>query len=78
MIDSQVIGTGSTLCTAVIFFYLSNEGISIVENAAWLGVSVPDKLRDMLAQLASDQNPLSIGLLKMPKIYGAKKTPCAS
>jgi toxin secretion/phage lysis holin len=52
MIDSQVIGTGSTLRTAVIFFYLSNEGISIVENAARLGVPVPDKLRDILAQLA--------------------------
>ena len=52
MIDSQVIGTGSTLRTAVIFFYLSNEGISIVENAARLGVPVPDKLRGLLAQLA--------------------------
>jgi len=52
MIDSQVIGTGSTLRTAVIFFYLSNEGISVVENAARLGVPVPDKLRDILAQLA--------------------------
>ena len=51
MIDSQVIGTGSTLRTAVIFFYLSNEGISVVENAARLGVPVPDKLRDILAQL---------------------------
>ena len=52
MIDSQVIGEGSTLRTAVIFFYLSNEGISIVENAARLGVPVPDKLRELLAQLA--------------------------
>ena len=51
MIDSPVIGTGSTLRTAVIFFYLSNEGISVVENAARLGVPVPDKLRDILAQL---------------------------
>ncbi len=52
MIDSQVIGTGSMLRTAVIFFYLSNEGISIVENASRLGVPVPDKLRGLLAQLA--------------------------
>ncbi len=51
MLDSQVIGTGSTLRTAVIFFYLSNEGISIVENTARLGLPVPDKLRDILAQL---------------------------
>lgn len=52
MIDSQVIGEGSMLRTAVIFFYLSNEGISIVENAARLGLPVPDKLRELLAQLA--------------------------
>lgn len=52
MIDSQVIGEGSTLRTAVIFLYLSNEGIPIVENAARLGVPVPDKLRGLLSQLA--------------------------
>lgn len=37
--------------TAVIFFYASMEGISILENAARLGVPVPDKLKDMLIQL---------------------------
>lgn len=51
IIDSQIIGSGSILRTAVIFFYLSNEGISIIENAAVIGLPVPDKLRDVLAQL---------------------------
>lgn len=37
ILDVQVIGTGSVLRTAVIFFYLSNEGISLLENAAHLG-----------------------------------------
>lgn len=51
IIDSQIIGSGSILRTAVIFFYLSNEGISIIENAAVIGLPVPDKLKDVLAQL---------------------------
>ena len=49
--DAQVIGTGSVLRTAVIFFYLSNEGVSLVENAAHLGLPVPAKLKAVLEQL---------------------------
>ena len=51
ILDVQVIGTGSVLRTAVIFFYSSNEGISIVENAAHLGLPVPEKVRVVLEQL---------------------------
>ena len=51
ILDVQVIGTGSVLRTAVIFFYLSNEGVSMLENAAHLGLPIPDKLKDVLAQL---------------------------
>ena len=51
LVDSQIIGDGSVLRTAVIFFYLSNEGVSLLENASYLGLPVPDKLRDVLAQL---------------------------
>ena len=51
IIDSQLIGSGSVLRTAVIFFYLSNEGLSLIENAAIIGLPVPDKLKDTLAQL---------------------------
>lgn len=46
-------GSDDLLRTAVIFFYLSNEGISIVENAARLGLPIPDKLKDILQQLKS-------------------------
>ena len=49
--DTQVIGNGSILRTAVIFFYLSNEGVSLVENAAHLGLPVPEKLKAVLEQL---------------------------
>ena len=51
VLDTQVIGTGSVLRTAVIFFYLSNEGVSLVENAAHLGLPVPEKLKAVLEQL---------------------------
>ena len=51
IIDVQVIGTGSVIRTAVIFFYLSNEGVSILENAAHLGLPIPEALRAALAQI---------------------------
>lgn len=51
MIDVYIIGSGSVLRTAVIFFYLSNEGISLIENAAHLGLPVPNKFKDILEQL---------------------------
>lgn len=51
ILDQTIIGDGSALRTAVIFFYLSNEGISILENAARLGLPIPEILRNMLEQL---------------------------
>ena len=51
IVDAQVIGNGGVMRTAVIFFYLSNEGISLIENAAHLGLPVPDKLKAVLEQL---------------------------
>lgn len=51
IIDVQVIGTGSVIRTAVIFFYLSNEGVSILENAAHLGLPIPEALKAALAQI---------------------------
>ena len=54
MIDVNVIGQGAILRTAVIFFYLSNEGVSILENAGRLGLPIPTKLKSVLAQLRDD------------------------
>ena len=51
IVDARVIGSGGVLRTAVIFFYLSNEGVSLIENAAHLGLPVPDKLKAVLEQL---------------------------
>lgn len=54
LIDVRVIGQDAVLRTAVIFFYLSNEGVSILENAGHLGLPIPEKLRAVLAQLKDD------------------------
>lgn len=51
ILDVYILGEGSALRTAVIFFYLSNEGISLLENAAYLGLPIPEKLKEILAQL---------------------------
>ena len=51
LIDTHVVGTGAAVRTAVICFYLSNEGISLLENAAYLGLPVPEKLKTVLEQL---------------------------
>ena len=51
LLDTQVIGSGSVLRTAIIFFYISNEGLSLVENAAYLGLQIPSKLHKVLEQL---------------------------
>ena len=51
VIDVHVVGTGSALRGAVICFYLSNEGLSLLENAAYIGLPVPERLKEVLAQL---------------------------
>lgn len=51
VLDIHVLGNGSILRTAVIFFYISNEGVSLLENAAHLGLPVPEKVKDVLEQL---------------------------
>lgn len=51
IIDVYVLADSSVLRTAVIFFYLSNEGVSLLENASRLGLPIPDKLKDVLSQL---------------------------
>lgn len=51
IIDVELIKNGSAIRTVVIFFYLSNEGISMLENSARIGLLVPEKLKEILAQL---------------------------
>ena len=56
MVDVYLIKNGSAVRTAVIFFYLSNEGISILENTGKIGLPIPDKLKNLLEQLREDKN----------------------
>ncbi len=51
IIDTKILGEGNVVRTAVVFFYLSNEGISIIENVAIIGLPVPQKLKEVLEQL---------------------------
>ena len=51
IIDVQVVGTGAVLRTAVIFFYISNEGVSLLENAGHLGLPIPERVKTVLEQL---------------------------
>ena len=51
ILDVHVVGQGSALRGAVIAFYLSNEGLSLLENAAYIGLPIPEKLREILEQL---------------------------
>ena len=55
IIDSQIIREGNAIRMAVIFFYISNEGISILENTAKIGLPIPKKLKDILEQLNKDE-----------------------
>ena len=51
IVDLHVAGSGNALRSAVVCFYLSNESISMLENAAHLGLPIPEKLKTILAQL---------------------------
>lgn len=55
LLDVNLLGGGATLRTAVIFFYLANEGISITENLAKLNFPIPTKLKQVLAQLREEE-----------------------
>jgi toxin secretion/phage lysis holin len=56
IIDSRLIQSEGVIRTAVIFFYLSNEGISILENTAKIGLPIPEKLRAVLEQLNQEES----------------------
>ena len=56
IVDTQVIHDGAAIRTAVIFFYLANEGISVLENSAVIGLPVPEKLKEMLLQLTEEEH----------------------
>ena len=56
ILDSQVIGNGGAIRTAIILFYISNEGISILENAARVGLPIPRRLQDVMTHLSNQSD----------------------
>jgi len=51
MLD-RLLNTGTWVFrTLVCYFYIANEGISLLENCAGLGLPIPEKIKDALAQL---------------------------
>lgn len=56
IVDVHLIRNGSAIRTAVIFFYISNEGISIIENSAKIGLPIPQKLKEVLKQLNKEDD----------------------
>jgi toxin secretion/phage lysis holin len=51
ILDTRIVGSGAAIRTAIIYFFISNEGVSLLENAAAIGLPVPEKLKDVLVQL---------------------------
>ena len=51
VLDTKILGAGAMLRSAVIFFYVANEGISIMENAGRMGLPVPEKMKGVFRQL---------------------------
>ena len=54
IIDTYVIHSGSALRTATLFLFIANEGISLLENAADMGIPIPKKILEVLKQLRTD------------------------
>jgi len=51
LMDTHLLGGAAALRTAILFFYISNEGISVLENLSAVGLKIPRQLKDILAQL---------------------------
>lgn len=56
VLDHHILQQGSVLRTMAIFFYVANEGMSIVENADRIGIAVPRPLKRILKQLKEDND----------------------
>lgn len=55
LLDRNILNSGEVLRTAVILYYIANEGVSIIENAGEIGIPIPKKLLDVLQQLKGDE-----------------------
>lgn len=63
MID-QILNANSGIVMVTIFFYIANEGLSIVENCAEMGVLIPKQIAEKLAVIGNDEHKSIIHELK--------------
>lgn len=73
ILDTNVVRSGNVMRTAIIFFYLSNEGISILENVAFIGLPVPKKLLDVLIALKSKNSEEIVDIKKLDETLETEK-----
>lgn len=55
LLDMYLLGNSAVVRTATIFFYIANEGISLLENATRLGLPIPKKIKDVLIQIKNKE-----------------------
>lgn len=51
LLDRMINSGTAVFRTLVCYFYIANEGISLLENVSHLGLPIPDKLKNALQQL---------------------------
>ena len=51
VLDVHILGQAGVIRTAVVFWALANNGLSIIENSTHLGLPVPEQLKLVLEQL---------------------------
>ena len=56
LIDQFVLHSGATLRTAIVFFYIANECLSVIENSVRLGLPVPAKFKEVLEQIRNNND----------------------
>lgn len=56
MLDRAIGGGTSIFQSSLVLYYIANEGLSVLENAALLGVRFPDKLRKALETMREQED----------------------
>ena len=56
LIDTYLIGSNTTIRTAVTFFYIANQGYLLLENASIIGLPVPKTLKDFFVKLQNEKD----------------------
>ncbi|MDF0186122.1 phage holin family protein, partial [Staphylococcus pseudintermedius] len=63
-IIDQILNANGGIVMMTLFFYITNEGLSIVENCAEMGVLIPKQIAEKLAVIGNDDHKSIIHELK--------------